>query len=166
MNEGWIKLYRQLAEKQIWLEQPFSKGQAWVDILLMVNHKPGEAVVGNMAIAVQPGQRVTSIKQLSERWGWSRKKTKSFLTLLERAGMLTHKSTTKYTVLTVENWDNFQSDKRHAAHQKNSKRTSTEHQRNINGTQTRMNKNDNNDKEERISSAMSEKAKRAMERRQ
>lgn len=141
MNEGWIKLYRQLAEKQIWLEQPFSKGQAWVDILLMVNHKPGEAVVGNTTIAVQPGQRVTSIKQLSDRWGWSRKKTKSFLTLLERAGMLAHKSTTKYTVLTVKNWSNFQEhNKKKHSDNRNQNRRSTP-------------------------SEMSEKAKQAMERR-
>ena len=38
MNEGWVKTYRSLTDHWVWQDKPFSKGQAWMDLLLMVNH--------------------------------------------------------------------------------------------------------------------------------
>ena len=38
---GWVKLHRKLQESNFWLCEPFSRGQAWVDLILLANHKPG-----------------------------------------------------------------------------------------------------------------------------
>ena len=32
---GWIKLWRKFADDPLWVSEPFTKGQAWVDLLLM-----------------------------------------------------------------------------------------------------------------------------------
>ena len=49
---GWIKLYRSV--KQHWLlakeEEPFTQFEAWVYILLTVNHKPEKADLGGEVI--------------------------------------------------------------------------------------------------------------------
>ena len=31
---GWIKVSRAIQEHWVWDEKPFSKGQAWIDLLL------------------------------------------------------------------------------------------------------------------------------------
>ncbi len=113
---GWIKLHRQITDNDIWHEEPFTKGQAWIDILLMVNHKEGKFLLGGKMITVEAGSRVTSIRKLCKRWMWSNTKVKSFLNLLAREGMLTHESDSKKTVLTVTNWGLYQNgdgEKRH-----------------------------------------------------
>ena len=37
-NTGWIKTYRSILKHWIWEEKPFSKGQAWIDMLLLASH--------------------------------------------------------------------------------------------------------------------------------
>lgn len=37
INSGWVKLYRKLMDNPIWLEERFTKGQAWVDLIMLSN---------------------------------------------------------------------------------------------------------------------------------
>ena len=38
---GWISIHRKILNNILWQDKPFSKGQAWVDLLLITNHKTG-----------------------------------------------------------------------------------------------------------------------------
>lgn len=120
--EGWIKLYRQIEEHRIWYDKPFSKGQAWIDILLMVNHKDKTILIGNTPCTVPAGSRITSIHKLAEKWGWSRTKVDNFLKLLEAEKMLIRKSDKKKTLLTVVNWATYQNGEPKKSHEKASKK--------------------------------------------
>jgi len=135
--QGYIFLHRQVKENWIWKDKPFSKGQAWVDILLRVNHKPAKVPIGNQIVEVEKGQTIWSVKDMSNEWGWSRKKVDNFLNTLQTDCMIAQKRTTKYTLITVENWESYQVE----GQQKNINGTSKEHQRNTN-------KNDKNKENE------------------
>ena len=137
--QGWISLDRQVTENWIWNDKPYAKGQAWIDILLRVNHKAKKVPIGNQLIDIGEGQTIWSIDDMSRRWGWSRKKVSNFLNILETESMLSQKRTSKYTFLTVTNWDLYQNKE----HQKNIKGTSKAHQKHTNN-------NDNNDNNENI----------------
>lgn len=50
-----------------------------------------------------------------------------WLTFMEQEGMLDIKKTTKYTIITIPNWESYQE----GGHQKNIKRTSKEHKQEI-----------------------------------
>jgi len=139
MAQGWVSIHRQLNDNWLWKDKPFSKGQAWIDILLRVNHKSAKVPVGNQIIEVEPGQTIWSVKDMSEKWGWSRKKVDNFLNILQTELQITKKSTTKYTLLTVEKWELYQTEEQ----QKNITGTSKEHQKNTNN-------NDNNKNNEKI----------------
>jgi len=41
MDLGFIILQRKITENWLWLSEPFSKSQAWVDLLLLANHSNG-----------------------------------------------------------------------------------------------------------------------------
>ena len=88
--------------------QAFSKGQAWIDILLMVNHKEQKVLFNNQVITVEEGEKITSIRQLCDRWGWSNTKVNNFLDLLQKEEMITYKSDTKKTVIKVLNYNDYQ----------------------------------------------------------
>ena len=112
-RDGWIKLWRGLSDNPLWLEKPFSKGQAWVDLLLLANSADNEGLdrYGNI-VKFERGKVYKSTVELSERWGWSRHRALRFLENLEKSHMISRKSRTGYgTVLTIENWGKYQ-DKR------------------------------------------------------
>lgn len=126
--EGWISIYRQIQDSWLWEEKPFTKGQAWIDMLLEANHKSNKVPIGNELVEVKRGQKLWSILDMADRWGWSRKKVSNFLNLLESDGMIKQKRTTKYTLITIVNYDFYQNREQ----QKNNTGTTEEHQKNTN----------------------------------
>ena len=106
----YIKLDRAIADNWIWSERPFSKGQAWIDLLLMANHKDHKLAYKGEVITCKRGEVNRSILYLAERWGWSREKVRNFLQTLERDGMATTKATTHRTTITIENYNKYQND--------------------------------------------------------
>ena len=106
--KGFIKLYRSLQDNPIWGSEPFSKGQAWVDLLLSAYHKGYDCILGNEILHVDRGQYFTSELKLAEKWKWSRKKTHAYLKLLEKLKMATTKGTRQGTMITIENYSIYQ----------------------------------------------------------
>lgn len=83
--EGWISIYRQIIDNWLWKSnEPFDKRSAWIDLLLMVNHKTENIEFNGKIIAIERGQRITSIEKLADRWKWSRHKVSNFLIKLEK----------------------------------------------------------------------------------
>lgn len=108
MAKGWIKLHRELKDHPIWNDKPFSKGQAWVDLLLSVNHEPKKIMFDGELIELQSGQFITSYLKLSEAWGWSRGKTTRFLNMLKTDTMIDIKRTGNGQLITIVNWALYQ----------------------------------------------------------
>lgn len=108
MVEGWNKIYRSIQDHWIWTCEPFSRGQAWIDLLLMVNHKTNKIMINGTLEVVERGQRVTSIRKLADRWTWSTKKVTHFLEQLVKDKMIEYISDTSKTVITILNYDKYQ----------------------------------------------------------
>ncbi len=136
--DGWVSISRQLTEHWLWEDKPFTKGQAWVDLILLVNHEDNEFLHGNQITNVKRGSRITSIKRLADRWGWSRKKVFDFLSVLEKEHMIEKNSNTKETLLTIIKYSDFQNSR-------NTKETPKKRRGNTEETQKSTNNNENND---------------------
>lgn len=112
---GWISIYRQVQEHWIWKsKEPFDKRSAWIDLLLLVNHKKEIIQFDNITIEVERGQRITSLEKLANRWKWSRHKVSDFLNRLEQEHMLTQIRDKKKTLISIENYDKYQVEKESA----------------------------------------------------
>lgn len=105
---GWVKIHRDIMEHWLWGDKPFSKGQAWVDIILLCNHEERKVNLGNEVILVEKGQFITSQQQLMDRWGWSKSKVINFLKTCEKDSMLCVCSDKKKTTLKVLNYSIWQ----------------------------------------------------------
>ena len=111
--KGWISIYRQIQDNWIWeSKEPFDKRSAWIDLLLMVNHDKQKIKFDNELIEVEKGQTITSIKHLAEKWKWSRHKVSDFLNLLEQDTMLVQVRDNKKTLISIENYEKFQTQKK------------------------------------------------------
>lgn len=132
-NNGWIKLHRSIMDTPDWMSEPFTKAQAWVDLLLLANRKTGFIRRRGIMVAVERGQVGYSVESLSSRWKWSKCKALRFLLALttdERitretsgnAGLSRHpkldqsriektipKKTSVSSLITITNYERYQS---------------------------------------------------------
>ena len=105
---GWICLSRKILDCYLWKEKPFSKAQAWIDLLLLASHEKKKFLLGNELMEIDRGSFITSEVKLMHRWGWGKSKTRAFLLLLESDGMIIKKSDRKKTTITIVNYSKYQ----------------------------------------------------------
>lgn len=109
---GFIKLDREIFNHWVWEEKPFSRAQAWIDLIGLATHKNEKFSSGNTLIDGKRGNVYRSKTWLANRWGWSRKKVSNFLDMLQKDGMVVvngmRMGTVNGTVITIVNYGKFQ----------------------------------------------------------
>ena len=112
IRPGWLKLYNRTLDSEFWTnsDEPFDWRSAFIHVLLSANWKQGISRKNGHMITIERGQWLTSIRNLMATFRWSRKRVENWLKGMDTYGMLTHKSVGFGTVLTVVNYDKFQSD--------------------------------------------------------
>lgn len=146
MSTGWIKLNRSIQENWLWEEKPFDKKSAWIDLLLMANHKNNKFPLGNEIIEVEQGSFITSEIKLMNRWGWSKTKLRNFLKLLESEKMITKVVDRKKTTISIVNYKVYQGSE---DQEKTTEKPQEDQEKTIKKPQEDTNKNDNNEKNEK-----------------
>lgn len=145
MNRGWISLYRKVQAHWIWNDKPFDKRSAWIDLILLANHEDKKIVLGNEIIEVKRGSFVTSEVKLSDKWGWSRSKVRSFLELLENDKMIAKESDNKKTTISIVNYSVYQdSENNKANNDLDNEKTSKKHQKDTSNNINNINNKNNN----------------------
>jgi len=149
-KQGWVKLYRKITDSLVWSDP--NQLKLWLLLLVKANHEEkrfifngqevyvasGQMVTGAHAIASEFNEGATRDNQVSWRqlWRWVKR--------FEKEQMLTIKSTTKYSVITILHWNEYQG---------NDNQVSINRQSNDNQVST--NKNDKNEENEKKSTIYS-----------
>ena len=108
-NDGYFLVHRKIQDCWIWTsDEPFDRRSAWIDIIMMANHKDTKILFDGELVTVKRGQRITSIRALAARWKWGKAKVSEFLKVLEEDGMITKESDSRRTLLTVINYGFYQ----------------------------------------------------------
>ena len=115
---GWIKLWKKITNNRFWTSEKFSRGQAWVDLLMFANYKPTKIIIRGITVNLKRGQLAWSTISLARRWQWSEKKVKSFLSELEKEQMLTSRKSNLTTLITIINFGRYQENVRAKDEQK------------------------------------------------
>ena len=147
---GYVKLYRKIKNTSVWCDS--DKLKLWIYCITEATHDSRTILVGNQKIELKRGQFTTGRYKLEDDFNKGVKPKKRvdgstlfrWLKLFEECGMLHIKSTNKYSIVTVVNWDKYQIDEQ----QTNNKCTSVEHQLNNSCTQYKNVKNVKNIKKE------------------
>jgi len=155
MNQGYIKLFRKVTGSFVWTNSDMFK--LWVLCLMKASHEgrrflfngqevpltSGQFVTGGYAIAKEFNEGVPSDKAVAWRrlWRWLKK--------FESEGMLTISSTARYSVISINNWDEYQVDDKPLTNQ-----------RQTDDKPVTTNKNDKNDKNDKNKKNTSENSKK------
>ena len=110
MHRGWVKIHRKLFDNPCWLDEPFTRGQAWVDLILLANHRDSHIRKRGIKIPVLRGQVGWSQRALSERWKWSRGKVIRFLDELEAGQQIVPQKNNVSGLITIVNYGLYQQD--------------------------------------------------------
>jgi hypothetical protein len=110
MHRGYIKLFRSAQDNPLYLEEPFTKWQAWQDLLMLANHKSGTKTVRGIRFAVCRGEIAWSTRALGERWQWSRGKVLRFLEYLESVQQIVQQKSRLSSRIAIVNYDKYQGD--------------------------------------------------------
>lgn len=145
---GWIKLYRQLLEKPIWLESTPEQKVILLTLLSMANHEEKEWEWRGVPYKTKPGQLITSLPNIAEKAGKgiSIQNVRTALKRFEKYEFLTDESTKQNRLITIINWGFYQSSENEGNSQMNSHLTVDQQTPNSQLTANKNVKNIKNDK--------------------
>lgn len=106
MSKGYIKLWRKALDND-WLKN-HELWVFWTYCLLRARHKAGAVKVGFQEITLQPGQFIFGRLQAARDLAMSEWKIRHCLTFLKSSGNLTSKTTNKFSIITIINWETYQ----------------------------------------------------------
>lgn len=137
--QGFIKLHRQVEDWEWYKNIPVKV--LFIHCLLRANHKERKW----QGINIKRGQFITSLDNLAYETGLTKMQIRTAINKLKLTHEITYQTTHSYSMITVNNWDNFQLDNTPI----NTPITYEQHANNTPITLNNNDKNDNNEKKYR-----------------
>ena len=109
-GNGWFVVHRKLLRSDFWTTEPFSRAQAWVDLIGLANFQDGHIRVRGNLVDVPRGSVGWSVVKLATRWKWSRGKAIRFLNELEAEQQIVQHKHAVSTVIAIANYGRYQLD--------------------------------------------------------
>lgn len=103
---GWIQLHRKLIDNPVFKNHKLL--QTFLYCLLKASHSEREILVGDSIVRVLPGQLVTGRKAISMATGLTEQNIRTALSKLETLSILTINPTSKYSIISISNWNQYQ----------------------------------------------------------
>lgn len=134
-DDTWIKLYRKLLKSPIFENEKALK--VWIWCLLKATHVEREQLVGRQKVQLKKGEFIFGRKKASQELKMKEKTLYDYMKLLENLQMLVIKSNNKFSVVSIEKWEDYQETKVKS----DNKRTTNEQQMNTNKNVKNVNNN-------------------------
>jgi len=141
--EGYVLLSRKIIDNPMYFSEPFTRTQAWIDMIMIANYKPGFFRVRGIKVEVKRGQIGYTAAKLGSRWQWSKNKVLRYLKELENDMQIETQKNNVTTLITVINYDTYQTGETQKELQTERK---TANKRHTKKTQKDLNNKDNIDK--------------------
>jgi hypothetical protein len=104
--DGYVLLARKLLDNPIFKDREAL--QLFIYGLLKANHKPKRFIFNQKEVTLDRGQFITGIFELSRATGQTPKQIRNRLALLENTGIWARKRASKFSVITICNYNPYQ----------------------------------------------------------
>lgn len=108
MENSWIRLHRKIMDDPLYFAEPFTKMQAWIDLLLLANFADRVTFIRGNRVTIKRGQLAYSREWFSGRWRWSRGRVERFLLMLENDRKIVQQKSRLISIVTIVNYDFYQ----------------------------------------------------------
>ncbi|CAO3358635.1 hypothetical protein [Azospirillum palustre] len=106
---GFYLMHRGWRSNPVFKDEPCSEREAWLWLIEEAAYQQRRKRVGSTIVTVERGQIATSTRFIAEAWGWTHSKARRFLERLENEAMIGTATDTGVTVITLCNYERFQS---------------------------------------------------------
>lgn len=106
--KNWFAVMRRYLDSEEWLSEPFTRAQAWVDIVGNAAYESGTVEKRGILIHVGRGQLAVSLRDLSARWGWPVARISRHLAQLKQRRRIEIEKNNVCTVITVLKYETYQ----------------------------------------------------------
>lgn len=106
---GTFNVARSVWNHTVFRPSKFSDREAFLWLVSEASWKPRAIRSGNYIIQLDRGQLSHSLRFMGEKWGWSKSAVQRFLKTLENRDMIRDSSGTAQNVITICNYDRYQS---------------------------------------------------------
>ncbi|WP_143461530.1 hypothetical protein [Levilactobacillus enshiensis] len=112
---GWFAIHRKILKSEVYLHP--GKLKLWITLLSMTSYKKSSFPFNGIMVNLHSGQLVTGRNKLAEIYNWGSppkdqvtpKTIWSWVKRFEDMGMVSVKSKTRYSIITITNWEEYQS---------------------------------------------------------
>lgn len=137
--QGWISLHRKLLESKIFQNEKLLK--VFIYCLLKASHIEHQQQVGRQVVTIKPGQFVFGRKKAAMELNMKESTVRDYMNLLKYDNTIDIKSTNKYSIVTIVNWELYQDTNEKRDNKNDSK---DDNKKTAEGQQINTNNNDNN----------------------
>lgn len=106
--EGWIKIHRKILENPI-VSKDSETFSIWLYLLLSATHQEIPAVFKGQKIMLQKGQLITGIISISKKLKINKDKVQRTLKCFEIDKQIEQRTSNKNRLITILNWEQYQS---------------------------------------------------------
>ena len=131
---GWVKIYRKIIEWEWWDDHNTTR--LFIYLIAKANHKDSCW----RGIEIKRGQIITSFDSMSRDTGLTIQKIRTGIKRLISTNEITHNSTSKYSIITIEKYGNYQQEQQ-AILNTNNKQATSKQQKSNNKQEYKNNKN-------------------------
>lgn len=126
-REGYLKLYRKMMDNPI-VTKDAEHLAIWIFLLTEARYMPEDSLFGGKKITLQPGQLTTGRKQIADKIRVTESKVQRVLKLFESEHLIEQQTSSRNRLISIINWNTYQSDEQPNKRQVNNNRTTTEQQ--------------------------------------
>lgn len=109
MSNGFYLMHRGWMENPAFKESQFCDRMAWIWLIEQACYEPHQTRKGYELITVGRGQVPITFRLLQQAWGWGMNRITGTLNLWKTSGMIEVKTERGLTVITICNYDKYQS---------------------------------------------------------
>ncbi|MEN3973095.1 hypothetical protein WJS89_10485 [Sphingomicrobium sp. XHP0235] len=109
MSRGFVKLHRGWEDSAHFRKEAYCERAAWAWLLSNAAWKDTHRRTSKGLVEVKRGELHVSLRQLGKVWGWSKGKVERFISVLETAHSVTQRTGQGGRILTICNFNKYQS---------------------------------------------------------
>jgi hypothetical protein len=125
LTHGFVKLHRKILNSPVFQNANLYKVFSWC--LLKASYKPYEALVGLRTIKLLPGQFIYGRKVAAQELDMPESSVRNYIDSLRKRKILDIKTDNKFSLITIVNWDLYQSEELEQDSKQDNNKTTTGH---------------------------------------
>lgn len=105
---GSVMIARSIFDHELFADQPMTEREAWIWLIMEAAWKPRKKRAGDIIADLARGQLAASVRFMASAWRWTPAKVQRFVKRLQNLEMISLKTDTGVSVITICNYEEYQ----------------------------------------------------------